>query len=875
MLNHTNSEERPCECYAIFDRQNLMSDNQTALLRVSLRELADLDPRKLPVESRLRIDVTTDGVSIPLLVVPRAESRGLVVLCNGAVELEKSNGEAVFQRSSWWKQIHAHQIYVCDPGTVGPYGLSLNWFQAAPPQWPIRLVAKAVNELARALGVTSSSDRLYFGSSAGGFAALQLLSYTPRARAIVNNAQFDWTRWYAPAVKSVLDSSFPGADAATVRRRWPHRANALKALARRDRSPRIDFWCNSASDYDRTVQLPIIQEFIRNQPKLSSHIAVHLYEDAEAGHNPMTAQQTIELLNDSLGYQKPAALKGSVMTTPSSEDKHARAPFACEGEHADYKVPVKIYAKASEASITPEPQIVAVPIPGGPHLQAYGRMRPSRVLRVVFHGAVSGGAVNYPYFDQIPILTRSQDAFLSIADPTLVEDAELTLTWYAGTSKWDPSSVIHDLINQAMKASGAEEVWFFGDSGGGLAAMRFARLVDNALVFVSSPQTDASKYRGRRFPDLMSSCFEGLDAETAKAQFPGRFEVIDSYSQGSNAWIYYLQNLTDPDYITDHYLPFLRSQGIHEACGDSPDGRVRATLIAQERGGHGPLRPEEFEEHLTRAIEFLHSRLGRSSTADGPDTAQLEKLFRQSLKELSKQVDKAVETTNRTYRSLNRQLGLLPWNVEAYHRLAGQLVPEDRPLPPAGSFALRTPGIEELTRLISSARPAAIVECGSGSSTVWMAAQLEKIGADGHIYSLEHDPHYAQQTRDLLTRSGLDGRATVVEAPLQATVDISGRPVTWYSEEALDQLPQRCDLLFVDGPPSSKGRGVRAHALAALDSRLTTGGLIAVDDIQRPDEAAMVRGWLQREDLMEMPGFAELAVLIKVDTEDTNRSNND
>lgn len=850
-------------------------DLDEAARRLTLDGLSSLRGPEIPQESPQRIDVDLGAVTIPLLVVRRPGAKRLVVLHNGAVDLERSSGAPVFQRSSWWQEIDSHQIFVCDPGTVGANALPLNWFQAAPPQFPLGLLAKAIKELSRSLGVASASERLYFGSSAGGFAALQLLAYAPRARAVVNNAQFDWTRWYAPAVKSVLEVHFPNMDAATVRRRWPRRANALQALTRRSAALRVDYWCNVASQYDRTVQLPILEKFIRQHPGIASGMEIHQYEDPRAGHNPLSAQRTIDLLNNPDGISDPNIPKGAVVNSQPPETQPARRPFADEGEHPIYKVPVRIHAEVSDAFTTSEPQIVAAPIPDGPHLQAYGRVQPSRVLRVVFHGAVRAETDRYPRFDRISTMMRTQDSFVSIADPTLAENPDLTLAWYAGTSRWDPTPLIDELIQRAMKQSGAEEVWFIGGSGGGLAAMRHARLVDGALVFAFSPQTDASEYRGRSFPLLLETCFDGLDVETAKAEYPGRFEVVSSYSQGTSAWIYYLQNLTDPGHITDHYLPFLHALGITEACGDSADGRVRAALIAQKREGHGPPLPEEFEDHLARAVDFLHARLGRPAPIKEPQSDCLESAITRSLEELSEQVNTAIETTNRTYRALNRQLGILPWNVEAYHRLAGQLVPTDKPLPPAGSFALRTPGIEELTRLIHDYRPEVVVECGSGSSTVWMASQFERLGFDGHIYSLEHDPHYAHQTRLLLEHSGLSERATVLEAPLEDTADSSGRIRPWYSQTALDELPPRCDLLFVDGPPSSKGKGIRARALEAFESRLGVGGLIVVDDVQRADEAAMVRSWSQRADLAIVPGFVELAVLNRIDTRDRNENDDD
>ncbi|EME35764.1 hypothetical protein C884_01314 [Kocuria palustris PEL] len=553
---------------------------------------------------------------------------------------------------------------------------------------------------------------------------------------------------------------------------------------------------------------------------------------------------------------------------PAADDTSMREPYAVNGLHDFYKVSVRVHDDVSTAFADGEPQIAAVPIPNGPHLQAYGRVRPSRVLRVVFHGAVRAGADQYPRFDRVTTMRRTEDSFLSIADPTLTIDPEITLAWYTGTSTWDPAPVIDELIRSAARRSGAEQVWLIGGSGGGLAALRHGRTVDNALVFAFSPQTDASRYRGGSFPRLMASGFGGMDADAAKAEHPGRFEVLSAYSESCTAAVYYMQNLTDPSHITDHYLPFLRAVDIPEASGDSPTARIRTVLVAQEREGHGPPSAAEFDMHLQRAVAFIDEKPDAAPEA-GPGPRGLEEAeIRTALEELSEKLTEAIDTTTRTYRALNRQIGILPWTTETYHRLSQELIPSDRPLPPAGSFALRTAGIDELTRLLRESGAEAVVECGSGSSTVWMASQMERAGVDGHVYCLEHEPNYAQQTRDLLDRSGLSHRATVVDAPLEELSEPgSDRQRTWYSRAALEQLPSRIDLLFVDGPPTSVGRGVRAHALTELGSRLRVGALIAVDDIARPDEAAMVRSWLSLPQLQSRDGFTELAVLEKIASE--------
>lgn len=279
----------------MYEMNWLQSDPPHRTIR--LDEISALSGNSFIVDLPTRLDVVASEVLIPLLVVRRDSSR-LIVLNNGAVDIDRSDGRPVFQRSSWWQDIESHQIYICDPGTVGPEAITLNWMQSAPPLWLLHQISKIIRAISQVLDVKSGTDRTYFGSSAGGFSALSSLVYDPKANAIVNNAQFDWTRWYAKQVRQVLGRNFVGLTAADVRSKWPHRANALHSLARRDAPQTVDYWVNLASDYDRTVQLPLWNDMLEKHPQIAANFTLHCYYDEEKGHNPLSRGQSLDLLNN-------------------------------------------------------------------------------------------------------------------------------------------------------------------------------------------------------------------------------------------------------------------------------------------------------------------------------------------------------------------------------------------------------------------------------------------------------------------------------------------------------------------------------------------------------------------------------------------------
>lgn len=266
-------------------------------LFIDYDDLLTASPDIFEPETPRRVNVGLLGITLPLLVVRQKDADRVVILNNGAVDLKRSQGRPVFQRSSWWPDLASHQIYICDPGTVGPKALSINWFQTQPPLWIPSKVAGAARRISALLGVENAQDRTYYGSSAGGFAALLQLCGDSRAKAVINNAQFDWTRWFAPNVHQVLAKNFESRLAADVRAEWPHRANALQYLLRRSSDWRIQYHVNMASKYDAEIQYPIFMDFLQENPGLCRDITVHHYFDPQMGHNPISKPETLSLLS--------------------------------------------------------------------------------------------------------------------------------------------------------------------------------------------------------------------------------------------------------------------------------------------------------------------------------------------------------------------------------------------------------------------------------------------------------------------------------------------------------------------------------------------------------------------------------------------------
>jgi predicted O-methyltransferase YrrM len=142
-----------------------------------------------------------------------------------------------------------------------------------------------------------------------------------------------------------------------------------------------------------------------------------------------------------------------------------------------------------------------------------------------------------------------------------------------------------------------------------------------------------------------------------------------------------------------------------------------------------------------------------------------------------------------------------------------------------------------------------VVECGSGTSTVWLAYTLEQLGR-GRIVALEHDEHFGGLTHDALARNGLAHRGEVRIAPLEDVL-VGEEAYRWYAPATWQDLVE-IDLLLVDGPPGHIGRDARYPAFPLLSPALAEEATVILDDVTREAEARIARRWQEEKHGVEL-----------------------
>lgn len=202
----------------------------------------------------------------------------------------------------------------------------------------------------------------------------------------------------------------------------------------------------------------------------------------------------------------------------------------------------------------------------------------------------------------------------------------------------------------------------------------------------------------------------------------------------------------------------------------------------------------------------------------------------------------AIELVDKT-RELHLESRNLYGQIQAYMDLT-KILELKMPLPQLRGWAASPDFLLIIARHALKQKPATIVECSCGASTL-VLARCAQINGTGHVFSLEHDPKFAAITRQNLEDAGLGDWATVLDAPLQALPDHPNH--RWYDVSALTDV-EKIDMLVVDGPPTHVNRLARYPAAPVLKQRFSTPCDIFLDDADRDDEREMVQKWIAEFD---------------------------
>ncbi|BEV39953.1 hypothetical protein BSB_30260 [Bacillus stercoris] len=263
----------------------------------------NLKEYKLRIEEPYLLCVTTeDGVPFEFLINIKTNQNKLLVISSGAYDNVKLK-PPIFQRYTWMTEFNHSVIYFNDPTLYLNQKLSIGWGQGTKNHFYLATITNIIRELAYKIKV-NMNNIFFYGSSAGGFMSLILASFL-RATAIVNNPQTDVCTFYQSHVGRLFETLYPNENKSEVIKQFRYRLNVCAFFQKLKHVPKIFYYQNYACSFDVETQLLPFLNSIKSEKTLmhlttDKEIELHLYNDAELGHNPLNKQKTMEIIHKAM-----------------------------------------------------------------------------------------------------------------------------------------------------------------------------------------------------------------------------------------------------------------------------------------------------------------------------------------------------------------------------------------------------------------------------------------------------------------------------------------------------------------------------------------------------------------------------------------------
>ncbi len=236
------------------------------------------------------------------------KGKKLLVALPGAINREKRVYN--FQRYSWSKDVDYSFMSVLDPTIHEKNELDIGWFQGKHNNYMLPKFINLLKKIFDKNGV-KEEDVLFFGSSAGGFTALQLSNFFPSSIVIAINPQIYINRYYKSKFNQLIEYSYNGISNLEIENRFNNRISINIDFSKRI-AP-IYYYQNSEDKhhlehhlkrYLETLDKDIVDEVTMGD-ELCFHKKIHviIYSDVDKKHTPPNKEDTLKIIDSAFKYQ--------------------------------------------------------------------------------------------------------------------------------------------------------------------------------------------------------------------------------------------------------------------------------------------------------------------------------------------------------------------------------------------------------------------------------------------------------------------------------------------------------------------------------------------------------------------------------------------
>jgi len=270
------------------------------IISLNLDEISSYD---FPLNEYFGLEIVENEIKYEFLIKISSVNKNLI--CNGSGGVYRTGPEAIeppiFNRHSWYNEFEESFLVYNDPCYYHDDDVRIGWYVGTPKIYYLEIIARIITKIVESVGI-KNENILFFGSSGGGFSAIQLGTLIKKSTVLVNNPQTIVKNYHRDHVENMLNRCFKGLNEEFIFDEYGYRLNVIEMFKKENYVPNILYFVNSKSIADvKSHLIPLIEGI----SELSFHhkdLEIVLYSD-DRGHSPMAdSMQSISLIAEKKLY---------------------------------------------------------------------------------------------------------------------------------------------------------------------------------------------------------------------------------------------------------------------------------------------------------------------------------------------------------------------------------------------------------------------------------------------------------------------------------------------------------------------------------------------------------------------------------------------
>jgi len=226
---------------------------------------------------------------------------------------------------------------------------------------------------------------------------------------------------------------------------------------------------------------------------------------------------------------------------------------------------------------------------------------------IIFNGALNKNFKRYPTFHRHTWSPKLGSNTLNIYDASVDPSEDYLLGWYHGTQKRPLCNDIQAIVNLLKEQKNLHngDLVFYGSSGGGWAALRYASMFPGSLAVAVNPQTNILKYQYESsILKFLSKSYPGMERKQVESALSSELKIdhrpfVRNTTELKSRFII-AQNTVDEHHYQHHFLPFWQNFSTSPTGGwDSMEHNY--AIIYDHPSGHSA----ETDDVLSKIQEMI------------------------------------------------------------------------------------------------------------------------------------------------------------------------------------------------------------------------------------------------------------------------------